>query len=46
MPQSNGADGSSMEQRKQAARNAAGAGRNKSGQGIDKKLNGPNRPST
>lgn len=40
------ADGSSLEQKQQAARNASKASRTGEHAGIDKKLNGPNRPST
>ncbi|MCR2806110.1 hypothetical protein [Paenibacillus soyae] len=36
--------GDSAEQKEQAARNQSKA--NQEGPGIDKKLNGPNRPST
>ncbi|MFD0589864.1 hypothetical protein ACFQZE_17935 [Paenibacillus sp. GCM10027627] len=40
-------NGSSIEQKEQAARNKAKTKESEAGQnGIDKKLNGPNRPST
>ncbi|WP_182914319.1 hypothetical protein [Paenibacillus sp. 1011MAR3C5] len=39
-------DGSSLEQKAQAARNANKANGAGDSAGIDKKLNGPNRPST
>lgn len=39
-------NGSSLEQKQQAARNASQANGNAEAAGMDKKLNGPNRPST
>ncbi|MFF2885396.1 hypothetical protein [Paenibacillus sp. NPDC057967] len=39
-------DGSSLEQKSQAAQNASKASGADDSAGIDKKLNGPNRPST
>ncbi|WP_165861272.1 hypothetical protein [Paenibacillus paeoniae] len=39
-------DGSSLEQKAQAASNKSKSNRAEGEAGIDKKLNGPNRPST
>lgn len=39
-------NGSSLEQKEQAARNKAKENETSNTVGIDKKLNGPNRPST
>ncbi|WP_424767364.1 hypothetical protein [Paenibacillus sp. sgz302251] len=46
MTQNKGQQGSSEEQARQAARNAAGKGKAPETEGFDKKLDGPNRPST
>jgi hypothetical protein len=46
MAQGNEEKGRSAEQAKQAAQNAAGGGKAPESEGFDKKLDGPNRPST
>ncbi|CAM3991517.1 hypothetical protein L1N85_04665 [Paenibacillus alkaliterrae] len=46
MTQHNEEKGRSAEQAQQAAKNAAGKGKSPESEGFDKKLDGPNRPST
>lgn len=46
MTQQNSRDGSSIEQKQQAAKNASKSDKSAETQGFDKKLDGPNQPST
>ncbi|WP_200961584.1 hypothetical protein [Paenibacillus sp. Soil522] len=46
MAQQNEEKGRSAEQAQQAAKNSAGSGKPPESDGFDKKLDGPNRPST
>lgn len=46
LAQQNEEKGRSAEQAQQAAKNSAGSGKSPESDGFDKKLDGPNRPST